>query len=69
MVDKLKKLTGVEINEEIQGRNAQIAGMMDIEDIGDLKELHQQVANSLGVSLEEYLKAAEPMEVTAGLGS
>lgn len=62
VVDKLKKLTGVEINEEIQGRNAQIAGMMDIEDIGDLKELHQQVANSLGVSLEEYLKAAEPME-------
>lgn len=62
VVDKLKKLTGVEINEEIQGRNAQIAGMMDIEDIGDLKELRQQVANSLGVSLEEYLKAAEPME-------
>lgn len=62
VVDKLKKLTGVEINEKIQGRNAQIAGMMDIEDIGDLKILRQQVADSLGVSLDEYLKAAEPME-------
>ena len=62
VVDKLKELTGVEINEDIQGRNAQIAGMMDIEDIGDLKELRAQVAESLNLSLEEYLKAAEPME-------
>ncbi|MGN0176705.1 MAG: alanine--tRNA ligase [Methanobrevibacter sp.] len=62
VVDKLRELTGVEINEDIQGRNAQIAGMMDIEDIGDLKELRQQVADSLNLSLEEYLKIAEPME-------
>jgi len=62
VVDKLKELTGVEINEDIQSRNAQIAGMMDIEDIGDLKELRQQVADSLDLSLDEYLKAAEPME-------
>ena len=62
VVDKLRELTGVEINEDIQGRNAQIAGMMDIEDIGDLKELRQQVADSLGLTLEDYLKAAEPME-------
>ena len=62
VVDKLKELTGVEINKDIQGRNAQIAGMMDIEDIGDLKELRAQVADSLNISLEDYLKAAEPME-------
>ena len=62
VVDKLKELTGVEINEDIQGRNAQIAGMMDIEDIGDLKELRLQVAESLNLTLDEYLKAAEPME-------
>ena len=31
-------------------------------DIGDLKELRQQVADSLNLSLDEYLKAAEPME-------
>ena len=62
VVNKLKELTGVEIDKDIQGRNAQIAGMMDIEDIGDLKELRKQVAESLNLSLEDYLKAAEPME-------
>ena len=62
VVDKLKELTGVEINEDIQARNAQIAGMMDIEDIGDLKELRAQVAESLNLTVEDYLKAAEPME-------
>ena len=62
VVNKLKELTGGEIDKDIQGRNAQIAGMMDIEDIGDLKELRKQVAESLNLSLEDYLKAAEPME-------
>ncbi|MFM5883459.1 alanine--tRNA ligase [Methanobrevibacter gottschalkii] len=62
VVDKLMELTGVEINEDIQGKNAQIAGMMDIEDIGDLKDLRQQVADSLGISLKDYLEVAEPME-------
>ena len=62
VVDKLKELTGVEVNMDILARNAEIAGMMDIEDIGDIKELRQQVANSLDISLEEYLKNAEPME-------
>ena len=62
VVNKLMDLTGVKINEDIQGKNAQIAGMMDIEDIGDIKELRQQVADSLGIPLDEYLKDAEPME-------
>ena len=62
VVDKLKSLTGVEVNEEILARNAEIAGMMDIEDIGDIRELRQEVADSLNISLEEYLKNAEPME-------
>ncbi len=62
VVNKLMDLTGVKINEDIQGKNAQIAGMMDIEDIGDIKELRQQVADSLGIPLDEYLEDAEPME-------
>lgn len=37
----------------------QIAGMMDIEDIGDIKELRQQVANSLGITLDELLESAD----------
>ena len=62
VVDKLKEITGVEVNEDILARNAEIAGMMDIEDIGDIRDLRQQVADSLNISLEEYLKNAEPME-------
>lgn len=62
VIDKLKELTGVTLNEDILGRNAQIAGMMDIEDIGDLKELRQKVADSLGLTLDELLEFAEPME-------
>ena len=62
VVDKLKEITNVEVNEEILARNAEIAGMMDIEDIGDIRELRQQVADSLNISLEEYLENAEPME-------
>lgn len=62
VVDKLKELTDVKVNTEILARNAQIAGMMDIEDIGDIKELRQQVANSLGITLDELLESAEPME-------
>lgn len=62
VVDKLKELTNVKVNTDILARNAQIAGMMDIEDIGDIKELRQQVANSLGITLDELLESAEPME-------
>lgn len=62
VVNKLMDLTGVELNEEILSRNAEIAGMMDIEDIGDLKQLRQQVADSLNLSLDELLEFAEPME-------
>ena len=61
VVDKLKELTDVKVNTDILARNAQIAGMMDIEDIGDIKELRQQVANSLGITLDELLESAEPM--------
>ena len=56
VVDKLKELTDVKVNTDILARNAQIAGMMDIEDIGDIKELRQQVANSLGITLDELLE-------------
>ena len=62
VVDKLKEITNVKVNTDILARNAQIAGMMDIEDIGDIKELRQQVADSLGISLDELLESAEPME-------
>ena len=42
--------------------NARIAGMMDIEDIADLKELRRRVAEKLGISAQELKNATEPME-------
>jgi len=62
VINKLKEITGVKLNEDILARNAQIAGMMDIEDIGDIKVLRQKVADSLGITLEELVEATEPME-------
>ncbi len=62
VIDKLKEITGVELNADILARNAEIAGMMDIEDIGDIRELRQQVADSLNISLNELLESCQPME-------
>lgn len=62
VVDKLKEITKVKVNKDILAHSAQIAGMMDIEDIGDIKELRQKVADSLEISLDELLESAEPME-------
>jgi alanyl-tRNA synthetase len=62
VIDQLKKLADVELDENILGENARIAGMMDIEDIADLKELRHMVAERLGISAEELKNATEPME-------
>ena len=42
VIDQLKELAGVELDKNILAENARIAGMMDIEDIADLKELQTQ---------------------------
>ena len=62
VIEKLKEITGVELNEEILGESARIAGLMDIEDYADLRMLRQKVADKLGISIEELLKSSEPME-------
>lgn len=62
VIDKLKELANVEVNMEILAENAQVAGMMDIEDIADLKELRSRVAKRLDISLDELEKATKPME-------
>ncbi len=62
VIDQLKKLAGVKLDKNILAENAQIAGMMDIEDIADLKELRRRVAKKLGISAEELKNATEPME-------
>jgi alanyl-tRNA synthetase len=62
VIDQLKEIAGVELDENILAENARIAGMMDIEDIADLKELRHRVAEKLGISSKELKEATEPME-------
>ncbi|MDI6725318.1 MAG: alanine--tRNA ligase-related protein, partial [Methanobacterium sp.] len=62
VIDKLKELANVEVDMKILAENAQVAGMMDIEDIADLKELRSRVAKRLNISLDELEKATKPME-------
>ena len=62
IIDKLKKITNIEVNENILAENAQIAGMMDIETFADIRLLRRKVANKLDISLEELLSSTEPME-------
>lgn len=62
VINQLKELAGVELDKNILAENARIAGMMDIEDIADLKELRRRVAEKLGISAEELKSATEPME-------
>ncbi len=62
VIQKLKELSGVEVNEAILAENAQVAGMMDIETFADLRELRSRVANRLNISLDELEKSTKPME-------
>ncbi|MGL4669367.1 MAG: alanine--tRNA ligase [Methanobacteriaceae archaeon] len=62
VINKLMSLANIKINESILAENAQVAGMMDIENFADLKKLREKVANKLNISLDELLESAEPME-------
>ena len=62
VIEELREMAGVQLNHRILGENAQVAGMMDIEDIADLKVLRSKVAERLGITLEELKEATEPME-------
>ena len=62
VINQLKDISGVELDGRILGENARVAGMMDIEDIADLKTLRSRVADRLGLSIDELKRATEPME-------
>jgi len=62
VIDQLKEMARVEFDERILSENAQVAGMMDIEDIADLKILRQRVADRLDLSLDELTRSTRPME-------
>ncbi|MDR0900029.1 MAG: alanine--tRNA ligase, partial [Methanobrevibacter sp.] len=62
VLDKLKEITNIQVNETILAENAQIAGMMDIETFADIRSLREKVAKKLNISIEELLESTEPME-------
>ena len=62
VIDKLTDLSGVELDTEILSENARIAGMMDLEDISDLKLLRKKVADKLSLDPDVLKKATAPME-------
>ncbi|NJE62526.1 alanine--tRNA ligase [Thermococcus sp. 21S7] len=64
VVEPLKRAAGIEkIDERILMENSRLAGMFDIEDMGDLKVLRQEVARRVGISVEELEKAVRPYEL------
>ena len=62
VIDKLTDLSGVELDTEILSENARIAGMMDLEDISDLKLLRKKVAEKLSLDPDVLKEATAPME-------
>lgn len=62
VIDKLKELTDVEVDEKILAENAQVAGMMDIESYADLRALREKLAERLDIPIDDLLKATKPME-------
>ncbi|MCI5867414.1 MAG: alanine--tRNA ligase [Methanosphaera sp.] len=62
VINSLTDLSGVELDTEILSENARIAGMMDIEDISDLKLLRKKVADKLSVDVDYLKDATAPME-------
>jgi len=62
VIQKLKELSSVEVDERILAENAQVAGMMDIETFADLRTLRTNVAERLNISLAELEEATKPME-------
>ncbi|WP_297519629.1 alanine--tRNA ligase [Thermococcus sp.] len=64
VIEPLKRMAGIErIDERILMENSRLAGMFDIEDMGDLRYLREQVAKRVGISVEELEKAVRPYEL------
>lgn len=62
VISQLKKMARLKVNDHILAENARVAGMMDIEDIADLKTLRKRVAERLEIPVDELLIATKPIE-------
>lgn len=64
VVEPLKKMAGIDnIDERILMENSRLAGMFDIEDMGDLKILRREVAKRVDISMEELESLVRPYEL------
>ncbi|MCE5214240.1 MAG: alanine--tRNA ligase [Methanobacterium sp.] len=62
VINKLKQMGKVKVDDHILAENARVAGMMDIEDISDLKTLRMKVAKRLNIPIDELITATKPIE-------
>ncbi|MGC9516973.1 MAG: alanine--tRNA ligase [Methanomicrobiales archaeon] len=62
VINQLKEMANVEVDEHILAENARVAGMMDIETFADLRTLRKRVAKRLDLSLADLEKTTKPME-------
>ena len=63
IVNKLKEDAGVkDIDKEILAKITEVAGLMDVKDVGDLRKLREEVANKANISVDELDKLISPYE-------
>ncbi|XRO77288.1 alanine--tRNA ligase [Methanocaldococcus sp. 10A] len=63
VVNKLKEDAGVkDIDKEILAKITEVAGLMDVKDVGDLKKLREDVANKVNIPVDELDKLIAPYE-------
>ncbi|MBA2862269.1 alanine--tRNA ligase [Methanococcus maripaludis] len=63
VIEKLKEDAGIPgVDEKIMAESATLAGLMDIENVGDLRVLRQKVAEKIGMDVDELDKLISPLE-------
>ncbi|WP_457611884.1 alanine--tRNA ligase [Methanocaldococcus sp.] len=63
IIKKLKKEAGVEdIDREILAKITEVAGLMDVKDVGDLRKLREEVAKKINMDVKELENIIEPYE-------
>jgi alanyl-tRNA synthetase len=62
VLDKVKKVANVEYDKDFFFRYAKIAGLLNIDEVPDLKKARESVAKELNVTVEELEKNVAPLE-------
>ncbi len=63
IIKNLKEDAGIEdIDKEILAKITEVAGLMDVKDVGDLKKLREVVAKKVNISVEDLERLISPYE-------